>query len=186
MRLDQEALRVGDAFLHQIFMTGHIGKLLEQAGKVELGKARQIGKFLYRNIFRTVIGDIVAHQHEFFYIFMLLVAGNAGESGVGIKIGPPQRNEEADHQGVDTGLGKGFGIVVFPDHFLQIELQAAVELRVFLPGDQRVGEERVEQGIHGVYIADQAVIKKQDQPLAVGRGNQLVNRTGGVIQMSPS
>ena len=85
----------------------------------------------------------------------------------------------ADHQGVDTGLGKGPGIVVFPDHFLQIELQAAVELRVFLPGDQRVGEERVEQGIHGVYIADQTVIKQQDQPLAVGRGNQLVKRTGG-------
>lgn len=179
MRLNQEALRVGDALLHQIFMTGHIGKLLEQAGKVEFGKARQVGKFLYRNIFRTMIGDIVAHQHEFFYIFMLFAAGDAGKSGVGIKVGPPQSNEKADHQGVDTGLGKGFGIVVFPDHFLQIELQAAVELRVFLPGDQRVGEERVEQGIHGVYIADQTVIKQQDQPLAVGRGNQLVKRTGG-------
>lgn len=171
MRLDQETLRVGDAFFHQIFMAGHIGKLLEQAGEVELGKARQVGKFIYRNILRTVIGDIVAHQHELFYVFVLLIAGDAGESGVGIKVGPPQSNKEADHQGIDTSFGKGHGIVVLPDHFVQIKLQAAVKLRVFLLGDQRVGKECVEQGVHGVYIADQAVIKQQDQPLAVGRRN---------------
>ena len=176
-----------NALLCQVLIAGHIGKLLKQAGKVELGKACQVRKLLYGNIFCTVVSDIVAYHHKFFYIFVLLIAGDTGKFGIGIKVGPPQRCKEPDHQGINTCFGKGHGIIVFPDHFVQIKMQAAVKLRIFLPGDQSVGKKRVEQSVHGIDIADQAVIKQQDQPLAVRRGDQLVKRTGGgVIQMSPS
>ncbi len=109
---------MGDAFLGQVFIAGHIRELLEQPGKVEFGKACQVCKLLYGDVFRTVIGDIVAYVHEFFYIFVLFVAGNAGKFRVCIKISPPQSHEKPDHQGIDTCFCKGHGIFIFPGNLV--------------------------------------------------------------------
>ncbi len=57
-------------------------------------------------------------------------------------------------------------------------MQAAVKIRVFRPCDQGVGQECVEQGIHGVDVADQAVVEKQDQPFPGGRSGQGMKGSG--------
>lgn len=170
---------MGNAFLRQVFIAGHIGELLEQAGKVEFRKACQVGKLLHCNIFRAVVGDVIAYHHEFFYIFVLFVVGDAGEFGVCVKISPSQGSKKADHQGINACFRKRHGIVIFPGNFVQVKLQAAVKLRVFLLGDQGIREEGVEQGIHSIHIADQAVIKQQDQPLAYRRCGQRMECPGG-------
>ena len=73
IRLNQQAFRVGNPFLRQIFVTGCAGKLLKQSGKVELGKAGQVSQIIHADIFCAMVGYVIADVHEFFYIFVLFV-----------------------------------------------------------------------------------------------------------------
>ena len=106
---------MGNPLLRQVFVAGHIGKLLEQAGKMKFRKACQISQLLDRNVFRAMVGDIVANHHEFFNIFMLLTVGNTGKSGVGIEAGTSQSNKKTNHERVNTGFREGNRIIIFPD-----------------------------------------------------------------------
>ena len=80
---------------------------------MKFGKACQGGQPVDADIFRAVIGDIVADLHEFFNIFILLALGDSREFFLGIEAGASKSHKEADHQGVEAGLGKGKLLVVF-------------------------------------------------------------------------
>lgn len=75
----------------------------------ETWKTGKIGQFLYGNIFGTVVCNIIADHHKFFYIFMLLVVGNAGELGVGIKIGTPKSHKKRIIREYTQASVKGMG-----------------------------------------------------------------------------
>ena len=106
---------MGNPLLRQIFVAGHIGKLLEQAGKMKFRKACQVCQLFHGNIFGTVVGNVITNHHEFFNIFMLLTVGNTGKSGVGIEAGTSQSNKKTNHERVNTGFREGNRIIIFPD-----------------------------------------------------------------------
>ena len=79
---------MSDPFLHQVFVAGYAGELLEQSRKMKFGETGKTGEVIHIYIFGTVIGNIVAYIHEFFNIFMLFARGDAGKLFAGVKIGP--------------------------------------------------------------------------------------------------
>lgn len=96
--LNQQGLCVKDSFLGQIFIAGDAGELFKQSGKMEFGKAGEIGERVNIDIFRAMVGYVVADVHEFFNIFMLLAGSNAGEFFAGIEISTAYGNKKMNDQ----------------------------------------------------------------------------------------
>lgn len=145
--------------MNQILIAGNIGKLSEQSGKMKLGKAGKVGKLVAVNVFCAVVGDIVADHHKFLYIFMLLTIGNAGEFGIGIEVRPAKQDEKLYHQGIKACLRKGEATVIFTADFLQTVTKPPVQLRIIRFCYQSIRMQRMKQGIHSFYVANQTVIK---------------------------
>lgn len=120
VRLDQQRFRMGDSFLHQIFIAGYAGELLEQPGKMKFRKTGQAGQIININVLGTVVGNIFADFHKLFDIFMLLVGSDSREFLTGIKIGTPDGHEEPNHQRIDQCLGEWHFIVILAADFIQI------------------------------------------------------------------
>lgn len=166
IRLNQQRFRVSDSFLSQILIAGHAGELLEQSGKVEFGKAGKISKGVHIDIFCTMIGDVIADIHKFFDIFVLFAGSDAGEFFTCIKIGTADGNKKMNDQCIDIGFRESDPVIVFAADFIQIGNELTVQFRVFFPADESIRMQGMDQRVHSFYIADQAVVQKDDKPFA--------------------
>lgn len=56
IRLHQQRFRMSDPFLHQVFVAGYAGELLEQSRKMKFGETGKTGEVIHIYIFGTVTG----------------------------------------------------------------------------------------------------------------------------------
>ena len=145
---------------------------------MKLGKAGKRSQFVHGNVFGAVLGNVIADVHEFIYIFVLFARGNAGEHFLGIDIGASERHEKADHQGIDGRLRIWLGVVVFADDFFQIKPQLPIQIAMGITAHQQKRMDGLQQGVHALDIADQAVVKKKYQAFPRLWRSQLMERTG--------
>ena len=75
-------------------MAGIAGELLEQAGKMKLGKACNLGEAIGVDFFIEMVGDIVADLHEFRHVLLPLVLREFPGVGDAVDIGPSDVDEE--------------------------------------------------------------------------------------------
>ena len=125
-----------------------------------------------------MLGNVIADIHEFIHVFVLLARRNAGEHFLRIDVGASKRHEKADHQGIDGRLRIGLGVVVFAADFFQIKPQFSIQIAMGITAYQQKRMDGLQQGVHALDIADQTIVKQENQAFPYLWRSQLMERTG--------
>ena len=150
-------------------MTGIAGELLEQAGKMKLGKACDLGQTIGVDFLIEVVGDIVADLHKFRYILLPLVLREFPGVGDAVDIGPSDVGEEFQKPRPDHGAAVGRILIVFPNDIAKKLLKLFVERRIRRLRDQKVGLNGLHHLPESAEHFQKIVVKKNENTLAAFR-----------------
>ena len=159
-------------------MAGIAGELLEQAGKMKLGKACDLGQTIGVDFLIEVVGDIVADLHEFRHVLLPLVLREFPGVGDAVDIGPSDIGEEFQKPRPDHGSAVGGILVIFPDDIAKKLLKLLVQRRIRRLRDQKVGLNRLHHLSESAEHFQKIVVKKNENTLAAFRRGIGVNGSG--------